>query len=89
VLFIYRPEYYKIAEDEDGNSTNGMADIIIAKHRNGIIKDIKLRFVNEFAKFEELEPVVYLNSNDKYSAPPASYTIPSKMNDEDNDTDPF
>jgi len=36
-----------------------------------------------------LEPVVYLNSNDKYSAPPASYTIPSKMNDEDNDTDPF
>jgi len=35
VCFIYRPEYYHIAEDESGNSTQDMAEIIIAKHRNG------------------------------------------------------
>ncbi|MCP4552887.1 MAG: replicative DNA helicase, partial [Bacteroidetes bacterium] len=40
VLFIYRPEYYKIDVDEDGNSTAGIAEIIIAKHRNGALKDI-------------------------------------------------
>ena len=34
VVFLYRPEYYKITEDEEGNQTHGMAEIIVAKHRN-------------------------------------------------------
>ena len=35
VSFIYRPEYYQILEDEEGNSLKGVAEIIVAKHRNG------------------------------------------------------
>ncbi len=52
VTFIYRPEYYEIFQDEDGMSMKGMAEIIIAKHRNGELGTVKLRFVGEYAKFE-------------------------------------
>lgn len=55
VLFIHRPEKYGFIEDEEGNSLLGMAEIILAKHRNGALADIKLRFRNELAKFEDLE----------------------------------
>jgi replicative DNA helicase len=54
VLFVYRPEYYKIEDDEKGN-TAGMADIIISKHRNGALDDIRLRFQKECAKFIDPE----------------------------------
>ena len=43
VLFIHRPEYYKIYKDEEtGNDLRGMAEIIIAKHRNGAVGDVLL-----------------------------------------------
>lgn len=44
VAFVYRPEYYDIKEDQDGNSTRGIAEIIIAKHRNGPLGDVLLHF---------------------------------------------
>jgi len=60
VCFIHRPEYYKILEDNQGNSLVGMAEIIIAKHRNGSVGDVRLRFKAQFAKFcnpdEDIEP---------------------------------
>ncbi len=55
VLFIHRPEYYKILDDGQGNSWVGLALIIIAKHRNGATADVKLRFKSELAKFLNLE----------------------------------
>lgn len=55
VCFIHRPEYYKITEDERGNSLIGLAEIIIAKHRNGKTDDIRLRFKGEFAKFMNID----------------------------------
>ncbi|MCB0402732.1 MAG: replicative DNA helicase [Flavobacteriales bacterium] len=55
VQFIHRPEYYGLTHDEDGNSTAGTATIIIAKHRNGSVGDVQLKFVNQLAKFEDLE----------------------------------
>jgi len=55
VMFIYRPEYYGLTEDEKGNSTKGRAEIIIAKHRNGSLEDIALRFIGQFAKFADLD----------------------------------
>ncbi len=55
VLFIHRPEKYGFIEDEEGNSLLGMAEIILAKHRNGALADIKLRFRTELAKFEDYE----------------------------------
>ncbi len=51
VLFIHRPEYYKITQDENGNSLLGIAEIIIAKHRNGSTGDVRLRFKQEYIKF--------------------------------------
>ena len=55
VLFIYRPEYYGLSEDEDQSSTKGKAVVSIAKHRNGKLGDVELRFVGQYARFEDLE----------------------------------
>lgn len=55
VCFIHRPEYYKIYTDPDGNSLIGMAEFIIAKHRNGPVGDVRISFRAEFAKFLPLE----------------------------------
>ena len=54
VMFIYRPEYYHILEDDKG-STVGMADINIAKHRSGNTGKVRLRFVGKYARFENPE----------------------------------
>ncbi len=51
VCFIHRPEYYKIFQDDKGNDLRGMAEIIIAKHRNGAVGDVLLRFKGEFTRF--------------------------------------
>ena len=66
VCFIHRPEYYKILEDEKGNSLIGLAEIIIAKHRNGATGDVQLRFKSEFARFQ--------NVNDDYAVSGGEYT---------------
>lgn len=55
VIFLYRPEYYQITEDEDGMDCRGIAEVIVAKHRNGALKTIKTRFVPQLAKFQDLE----------------------------------
>ncbi|MDC3252809.1 replicative DNA helicase [Crocinitomicaceae bacterium] len=55
VSFIYRPEYYGFLQDEDGNSNAGIGEIIIAKHRNGALDNIRLRFIKEYARFENLD----------------------------------
>lgn len=52
VCFIHRPEYYKQFEDEKGNDLRGLAEIIVAKHRNGAVGDIYLRFKGEYARFQ-------------------------------------
>ncbi len=55
VMFIYRPEYYGILQDEEGNSTQGLGELIIAKHRNGATDDVKVKFENHLAKFVNWE----------------------------------
>jgi replicative DNA helicase len=55
VLFIHRPERYKILVDDAGNSLKGIAEIIIAKHRNGAVGEVSLRFREELALFTNLE----------------------------------
>ena len=54
VAFIYRAERYGITVDEFGNSTEGVAEILIGKQRNGPIGNIKLAFVNQYARFDNL-----------------------------------
>lgn len=53
VCFIHRPQYYGIMQDSEGNSTEGLGQVIIAKHRNGATCDVNLHFRAEFARFEE------------------------------------
>jgi replicative DNA helicase len=55
VLFIHRPEYYGLEADEAGNSTQGKAEIIIAKHRNGKVGSVGLKFIDRLAKFTDLD----------------------------------
>jgi replicative DNA helicase len=61
VVLLHRPERYGITEDEEGNSLIGISDVIVAKHRNGAVGEIQLRFQNRLAKFSNLE-VNHLNS---------------------------
>lgn len=55
VMFLYRPEYYKITVDEDGMPTQGMAEVIIAKHRNGSLENVKLKFIGKYTKFADFD----------------------------------
>jgi len=89
VSFIYRPEYYGFLHDDDGNSYQGIGEIIIAKHRNGALDKVRLRFISEYARFENVDahhdpyPMngnIQMNNGFDQSQP-VSYTIPSKMNE--------
>lgn len=55
VLFVHRPEYYHIYQDEQGNDLHGMAQIIIAKHRKGSTGTVLLNFRGEFTRFANPE----------------------------------
>ena len=73
VCFIHRPEYYGINTDNAGNSYEGIAEIIISKHRNGAVGDVRLKFKNVYAKF--------MNLTEELAFGETSYkTIASKIN---------
>ncbi len=55
VMFLYRPSVYGITQFSDGTSTEGIAEVIIAKHRNGPTGDVKMAFLSDFARYENLE----------------------------------
>ena len=55
VMFLYRPEYYGITEDENGMPTDGTGEVIIAKHRNGSLENVHLKFIGKYTKFADLE----------------------------------
>jgi len=55
VMFLYRPEYYKITVDEEGLPTQGLAEVIIAKHRNGSLENVKLKFIGKYTKFADFD----------------------------------
>lgn len=57
VSFIYRPEYYGIDEwdDESRSPSDGQAEFIIAKHRNGSLENVRLKFLAHLGKFENLD----------------------------------
>ena len=82
VMFIYRAEKYDITEDEDGETTIGVAELLLRKNRNGPTGKVKLKFVERFAKFVDKN---YIDSSE-------SITLKSKSNikklDSDN-SDPF
>jgi replicative DNA helicase len=77
VCFIHRPEYYKINEDSQGNSLIGIAEIIVAKHRNGATGDIQLKFKNTYAKFQNKDDY---DKDEDFGGNGGYQVISSKMN---------
>ncbi|WP_230687636.1 replicative DNA helicase [Hymenobacter ruricola] len=55
VIFLYRPEYYGLDQDAEGNSTQGVGEVIIAKHRNGSLETVQLKFIGKYTKFADLD----------------------------------
>ncbi|OUS02591.1 replicative DNA helicase [Flavobacteriales bacterium 33_180_T64] len=57
VSFIFRPEYYKIDEwdDDERSPTEGQGEFIVAKHRNGGLENIRLKFIGHLGKFDNLD----------------------------------
>ena len=80
VTFIYRPEYYglEVWDDDEATPCAGQAEFIIAKHRNGALDNVKLRFIKEQATFANLESNYFGLDDDLTNN---SFQIPSKMND--------
>ena len=87
VTFIYRPEYYKIYEWDNGDDSRGQGEIIIAKHRNGALENVRLKFTAEFAKFSDLDYYDNLESN--ITDESMISTASSSMNEENSDNAPF
>jgi replicative DNA helicase len=100
VLFLYRPEYYGLEFDEDNNPTQGVGEVIIAKHRNGETGRVRLKFVGKYVKFTDLDggmdgfstqggapasPFAGLTPSQDFEKPSNFIIRPSKMNDIDED----
>ncbi len=99
VLFLYRPEYYGLTEDENGQPTQGVGEVIIAKHRNGETGTVRLKFVGKFVKFVDLDqgmdgfpaaasPFAGLNPSQDFDKPSNFIIRPSRMDDMDDEA-PF
>ncbi len=85
VVFIYRPDYYGLTE-EDGVSTKNLAVISIAKHRNGKLGEVNLRFNGMFTRFEEQEIIMPSSSmqiapNTNFDNGAKSIIMPSRANE--------
>ena len=90
VSFLYRPEYYGITEwdDEMKTPSEGQGEFIVAKHRNGALDSIKLKFIPNLGKFEDIggfdSPFEFqskLNPDNKLS----DFSEPSNKDDDDDD----
>jgi len=88
VSFLYRPEYYGITEWDDDMKTpsEGQGEFIVAKHRNGALDSIKLKFVANLGKFEDIDsfdsPFEFqskLNTDNKLS----DFSEPSNKDEEE------
>ncbi|MGY8932138.1 MAG: replicative DNA helicase [Flavobacteriales bacterium] len=87
VTFIYRPEYYKIYEWDNGDDSRSQAEIIIAKHRNGALENVRLKFTPEFAKFSDID--YFDDSSSNINNESMISTASSSMNHENDEHAPF
>ena len=90
VMFLYRPEYYGLTEDSEGQPVQGVGEIIISKHRNGALDTVQLKFIGKFTKFTNLHEVtpgenygssLQSASMDDAFKDPGIVTFASKAND--------
>jgi len=98
IAFLYRPEYYGVTADAEGNSTQGIAEFIIAKHRNGALGTAIMKFIAYIAKFtnqhevEKWKPAVkqHEHSDKRVEGLPANEKFLNKSNNSGDGSDaPF
>jgi replicative DNA helicase len=83
VCFIHRPEYYHLYnDDKTGKDLRGLAQIIVAKHRNGATDSIWLRFRGKYAKFQNEDEAIDADELMPMAAATENVSIQSKMNDQ-------
>lgn len=95
VCFIYRAEYYGFTDPKDhpeGRDPRGLGELIIAKHRNGALENIYLRFQGSLAKFsnydsfgDEPPGLTAIQRNESFLGTQQTMTRSSRMNDEVDD----
>jgi len=74
VMFLYRPEYYGIMEDENGESLKGVGEVIVAKQRNGPVDTVRLSYtpIRGYRDFPE----------NRFQADVADFTVPKSETNE-------
>jgi replicative DNA helicase len=85
VCFLYRPEYYGITTDDEGRSTQNIAEVIVGKQRNGPVGSVPLHFVKEYARFENLTSATYA---DDYGSSNSNFDLLMPDADSDYGTKP-
>lgn len=91
VVFCYRPEYYGITDYEIGSNhfdANGLFMFIVAKHRNGALGEIPLKFIHDQTKITNIETSYFDNNTNVTSSPGTQVednTSVLFLKDEDND----
>lgn len=91
VMFLYRPEYYGIETSEETNlPTEGLTELIVAKHRSGATGTVPLRFINSLAKFTNYDDPEFSiaggmmpHSSEFDNGSPNVMTMKSRMDDID------
>jgi replicative DNA helicase len=101
VMFLYRPEYYDITTNADGENTKGLTEVKIAKHRNGMLDTVKLKALLHIQKFTNWDEDPYsgiglpaggwrpVDDSGGNSGEKLYIQTGSKMNDIGDDEDPF
>ena len=80
VIFLYRPEYYGIATDAENKPTTNLAEVIVAKHRNGSTGEVKLKFIGKYTKFTDWDDAAE-------EGIPGTVTLSSRVNEQIPDDD--
>ena len=88
VTFLYRPDYYELEESEH---EDGLTELILAKHRNGALGTVELKFIKEHVKFidgggDSFDDIMGSDfaSPDDPDDPDGFITRSSRMNDDEN-----
>lgn len=98
VMFLYRPEYYEMSQNAEGESVKGLTEVKIAKHRNGSLETIKLKALLHIQKFTNWDEDPYSSIGlpaggwrpvDEGGGEKLYIQTGSRMNDIADDEDPF
>lgn len=98
VMFLYRPEYYEMSQNAEGESVKGLTEVKIAKHRNGSLETIKLKALLHIQKFTNWDEDPYSGVGlpaggwrpvDEGGGEKLYIQTGSRMNDIADDEDPF